>query len=63
MATGGHAGADQIPHFDGDLFNVVDTVELRTVALQRLGEACERNWRDIRTFDIRDAVREGTGRV
>ena len=47
MATGGHAGADQIPHFDGDLFNVVDTVELRTVALQRLGEACERNWRDI----------------
>ena len=47
MATGGHAGADQIPHFDGDLFNVVDTVELSTVALQRLGEACERNWRDI----------------
>ena len=47
MATGGHAGADQIPHFDGDLFNVVDTVELSTVALQRLGEACDRNWRDI----------------
>ena len=47
MATGGHAGADQIAHFDGDLFNVVDTVELSTVALQRLGEACERNWRDI----------------
>ena len=34
-------------HFNGDLFNVVDTVELSTVALQRLGEACERNWRDI----------------
>ena len=47
MATGGHAGADQIPHFNGDLFNVVDTVELSTVALQRLGEACDRNWRDI----------------
>ena len=47
MATGGHAGADQIAHFNGDLFNVVDTVELSTVALQRLGEACERNWRDI----------------
>ena len=47
MSTGGHAGADQIPHFNGDLFNVVDTVELSTVALQRLGEACERNWRDI----------------
>ena len=39
MATGGHAGADQIAHFNGDLFNVVDTVELSTVALQRLGEA------------------------
>ena len=47
MSTGGHAGADQIPHFNGDLFNVVDTVELSRVALQRLGEACERNWRDI----------------
>ena len=47
MATGGHAGADQIAQFNGDLFNVVDTVELSTVALQRLGEACERNWRDI----------------
>ena len=47
MATGGHAGADQIAHFNGDLFNVVDTVELSTVALQRLGEVCERNWRDI----------------
>ena len=42
-----HAGADQIAQFNGDLFNVVDTVELSTVALQRLGEACERNWRDI----------------
>ena len=47
MATGGHAGANQIAQFNGDLFNVVDTVELSTVALQRLGEACERNWRDI----------------
>ena len=47
MATGGFSGADEIPHFNGDLFNVVDTVELSTVALQRLGEACERNWRDI----------------
>ena len=42
-----HAGADEIAHFNGDLFNVVDTVELSTVALQRLGEACDRNWRDI----------------
>ena len=47
MATGGFSGADEIAHFNGDLFNVVDTVELSTVALQRLGEACDRNWRDI----------------
>ena len=47
MATGGFSGADEIAHFNGDLFNVVDTVQLSTVALQRLGEACERNWRDI----------------
>ena len=47
MAMGGFSGADEIAHFNGDLFNVVDTVELSTVALQRLGEACERNWRDI----------------
>ena len=47
MATGGFSGADEIAHFNGDLFNVIDTVELSTVALQRLGEACEKNWRDI----------------
>ena len=42
MATGGFSGADEIPHFNGDLFKTidqgpVDTVELSTVALQRLG--------------------------
>lgn len=47
MATGGFSGADEIAHFNGDLFNVVDTVEMSTVALQRLGEACDRNWRNI----------------
>ena len=47
MATGGFSGPDEIAHFNGDLFNVVDTVELSAVALQRLGEACDRNWRDI----------------
>ena len=47
MANGGFSGADEIAHFNGDLFNIVDTVELSTVALQRLGEACDRNWRDI----------------
>ena len=60
MANGGFSGADEIAHFNGDLFNVVDTVELSTVALQRLGEACDRNWRDI-AVDIWDAVRAGTG--
>ena len=47
MATGGFSGADEIAHFNGDLFNAIDTVELSTVALQRLGEACEKNWRSI----------------
>ncbi len=52
MATGGFSGADEIAHFNGDLFKSIepgqaDTVELSTTALQRLGEACERNWRDI----------------
>ena len=47
MATGGFSGADEIAHFNGDLFSVIDTVELSAVALQRLGEACEKNWRDI----------------
>ena len=40
-------GPNKLRTSNGDLFNVVDTVELSTVALQRLGEACERNWRDI----------------
>ena len=47
MATGGFSGADEIAHFNGDLFNTVDTVQLSTTALQRLGEACDQNWRDI----------------
>ena len=52
MATGGFSGADEIAHFNGDLFKSfdggpVETVELSAAALQRLGEACERNWRDI----------------
>ena len=52
MATGGFSGADEIAHFNGDLFKGFgqgygDTVELSTAALQRLGEACEKNWRSI----------------
>ena len=47
MANGGFSGVDEIAHFNGDLFNVVDTVELSNNARQKLGEACSKNWRDI----------------
>ena len=47
MANGGLFGADAIAHFNGDLFNESDTVELSEVSLQRLVEAVEKNWRDI----------------
>ena len=47
MGAGRFYGPDRVAHFNGDLFNTVDTVELSTVALQRLGEACKSNWRDI----------------
>ena len=47
MASGGLFGAAAIPHFNGDLFNQADTVELSAVALQRLGEATGKNWRNI----------------
>ncbi len=47
MAGGGLFGADEIPHFNGDLFNSADTVELSTTVLQRLGEATQKNWRNI----------------
>ncbi len=47
MGAGKFYGPDRVAHFNDDLFNTVDTVELSTVALQRLGEACKSNWRDI----------------
>ena len=52
MAGGGLFGADEIPHFNGDLFKGFgqgsgDTVELSATALQRLGEATGKNWRNI----------------
>ena len=47
MGAGRFYGPDRVAHFNGDLFNTVDTVELSAVALQRLGEACKSNWRDI----------------
>ena len=47
MARGGLFGADEISHFNGDLFNESETVELSEVSLQRLVEAVSKNWRDI----------------
>ena len=47
MATGGLFGPTTIPHFNGDLFNESETVELSTVALQRLAEATSKNWQNI----------------
>ena len=47
MARGGLFGADEIAHFNGDLFNESETVELSEVSLQRLVEAVSKNWRDI----------------
>ncbi len=47
MARGGLFGADSIAHFNGDLFNESDTVELSEVSLYLLREAMDKNWRDI----------------
>ena len=47
MAGGGLFGADDIAHFNGDLFHDADTIHLGTNALQRLVEATDRNWSNI----------------
>ena len=47
MATGGLYGPTEVQHFNGDLFNDSETVELSTVALQRLAEATRKNWQNI----------------
>jgi type II restriction/modification system DNA methylase subunit YeeA len=47
MASGGLFGADEIAHFNGDLFSAVDTVELSERALFLLVQASEMNWRSI----------------
>ena len=47
MATGGLYGPTEIQQFNGDLFNESETVELSTVALQRLAEATSKNWQNI----------------
>ena len=47
MATGGLYGSTEVQHFDGDLFDDSETVELSTAALQRLAEATRKNWQNI----------------
>ena len=47
MAGGGMFGADNIAHFNGDLFSAVDTVQLSGPALFLLLEASGKNWRNI----------------
>ena len=47
MANGGLFGADRVAHFNGDLFNTVDTVLLSGVALLKLNEAAQKDWRNI----------------
>ena len=47
MASGGLFGADEIPYFNGDLFNDVDPVELSSTALFLLEQASKKNWRNI----------------
>ena len=44
MAGGGFFGADDIAHFNGDLFHDAGAIQLSTNALQRLVEATDRNW-------------------
>lgn len=47
MKDGGFFGQYQIPRFNGDLFNELDTVELSEVALFELMKAADKNWRNI----------------
>ena len=47
MSSGGLYGSDKISHFNGDLFNTVDTVLLSEVALYHLDQAAQKDWRNI----------------
>ena len=47
MAGGGLFGSDIVPYFNGDLFSAVDTVQFSGAAMQLLGEATGKNWRNI----------------
>ena len=47
MAGGGLFGADEVAHFNGDLFNTTETVEFSLNALYLLNQAAEKDWRNI----------------
>ena len=47
MASGGFFGADQVRHFNGDLFSTVDTVIFSPLAMLQLHEATKKDWRNI----------------
>ena len=47
MAGGGLFGADEVAHFNGDLFKSFDTVKLSLNALYFLNQAAEKDWRNI----------------
>ena len=62
MAGGGLFGSAEVAHFNGDLFNMVDTVELSGAALLLLHQASQKDWRNIEPSIFRHPVREGAGR-
>ena len=47
MASGGFFGANQVRHFNGDLFSTVDTVIFSAAAMLNLHEATKKDWRNI----------------
>ena len=47
MSGGGLFGYHIVPHFNGDLFNAIDTVEFSRTTLELLSEATGKNWRNI----------------
>ena len=47
MSVGGAFGIDEIPYFNGDLFDGAEPVELNDSALMQLSLATDENWRNI----------------
>ena len=63
MAEGGLFGADEVARFNGDLFAMVDTVELSGAALLLLYQACAEGLAQHRAVHLRHPVRAGAGRL